>query len=359
MLGGVEARGVERDEAGIAGKGRPGAGGEILQPRADRHDDVGLPGKRIGRRGSDNAHRTGIDRIVVGQRTAPGNRFDDRQAMRCGKCRQGFFGAGIAHAAAGDDQRLFGGLQQLGCGRQPAGVGPRPRHVMQRRLKERHRIIKGDFLNILTQTDEGRPAIGRVEHDGDGLGQGGDDLFGMGDAVPVARHRLERVVDGGRRIAEMLHLLQHRIGTAIGKNVAGQDEQRQPVGMGDTGGGDHIRRARPDRRCGDHDLTPLFRLGKGDRRQRHRLLVLAAPGRQAVLNRFQRFGQAGHIAMAEYAEHAGEQRHALAVDFGELVAQITHDGLRHRQPDRRHDCRFPPDRSNAWWRENSGTSKPY
>ena len=38
--------------------------------------------------------------------------------------------------------------------------------------------------------------------------------------------------------------------------------------------------------------------------------------------------------MAENAEDAREQRHAHPVDLGKLVAQIAHQRLRHRQPDR-------------------------
>jgi hypothetical protein len=31
------------------------------------------------------------------------------------------------------------------------------------------------------------------------------------------------------------------------------------------------------------------------------------------------------------AKHAGEQRHTLAIDLGELITQETHKGLGHRQ----------------------------
>ena len=35
-------------------------------------------------------------------------------------------------------------------------------------------------------------------------------------------------------IAEMLDLLQHRVGPAVGEGVAGEDQDRQAVGMGDS-----------------------------------------------------------------------------------------------------------------------------
>ena len=94
--------------------------------------------------------------------------------------------------------------------------------------------------------------------------------------------------------------------------------------------------AGPDRGGRHHQLAPLLGLGERDGGERHGLLVLAAPGRQHVLHGFERFGQAGDIAVAEDAEHAGEQRHPGAFEFGELVAKVAHDGLRHGQADGLH-----------------------
>ena len=76
--------------------------------------------------------------------------------------------------------------------------------------------------------------------------------------------------------------------------------------MRDAGRGDHVGRAGADRGERDHDLPALPRLGEADRGQRHRLLVLAAPGRQLVLDRLQRLAEAGDVAVAEDREHARE-----------------------------------------------------
>ena len=48
----------------------------------------------------------------------------------------------------------------------------------------------------------------------------------------------------------------------------------------------------------------FFALAIGDAGQRHRLLVLAAPGRQVVLDRLERLAEAGDVAVAEDREHA-------------------------------------------------------
>ena len=54
-----------------------------------------------------------------------------------------------------------------------------------------------------------------------------EELLGPGDPVPVAGHRLEGVVDLYRRVAEMLDLLQHRVGPPVGEDIAAQDQHRQ------------------------------------------------------------------------------------------------------------------------------------
>jgi hypothetical protein len=129
----------------------------------------------------------------------------------------------------------------------------------------------------------------------------------------------------------VLDLLQHRIGQPIGEGIAGQQQNRKAIGVGDAGRRDHVRCAGADRGRRHHELAPPLRLREADRRQRHRLLVLPAPGRERVLHRLERLGQTGHVAVPEYGEHAREERHPLPVDLGELIAQVAHEGLGHRQ----------------------------
>ena len=129
----------------------------------------------------------------------------------------------------------------------------------------------------------------------------------------------------------MLDLLQHRIGQPVDIGIAGQQQHRQTVGMRHGGGRDHVGGPWPDGRRGNHDLAAQFRLGKGDGRKRHGLLVLPAPGGKLVLHLDQRFRKTGHVAVPEDPEDAREQRNALAVDHGELAAKVAHESLSHRQ----------------------------
>ena len=306
MLRGVEAARVDRDDLGCWRKHRPRAGSEILQPRADGQNHVGIAGKRVGRGRSDHAERADIVRMLVRQRRAPGDRLRDRQAVLFGEICQRRLGKRIAHAAAGDDERLLRLLQKRRCAGDLAPVGPRAADVMDAWLEKRLGIVEGEFLRVLAEADEGRPAIGRIEHRRHRLRQRGDDLLRMGDAVPIARHGAKGVVHGGGRIVEMLDLLQHRIVPAVGKDVAGQNQDRQPVRHGAARGGDHVSGARTDRGERHHDLPAALRLREADRGQRHRLLVLPAPGREIVLHRLERLGEAGDVAVAEDREHARE-----------------------------------------------------
>ncbi len=250
--------------------------------------------------------------------------------------RHHLLGAGIARAAARDDQRPLGGLEQCDGLGHALAVRAGTRDLVHGRREEGFRIVAGHFLDVLRQGDEGRAAIGRIEQAGHGLRQRGDDLLGMHDAVPVARHRLEGVihVDGG--IAIVLDLLHHRIGPAVHEGVAGEDEDRQAVGMGDAGRRHHVHGARADGRGGHHDLAAALGLGEADGGQRHGLLVLAAPGGQHVLHRLERLREAGDVAVPEDREDPRKEGNFLAIHHGELVAQVAHQRLSHRQADGRH-----------------------
>ena len=98
--------------------------------------------------------------------------------------------------------------------------------------------------------------------------------------------------------------------------------------MGDPGGGDHVRGTRPDRRGRRHDLAATNGLVVRHGGQRHALLVLAAPRRQDVTAFFQRVAETRHVAVAEDAVDAGEQRRDGAIaQLGGLGDHVADDGL--------------------------------
>jgi len=77
-------------------------------------------------------------------------------------------------------------------------------------------------------------------------------------------------------------------------------------------------------------------LGKRDRRQAHRLLVMRAQRRQPLACAVQRLAEAGDIAMPENRKDTGKQRNLATIDFARLRGEIASERLRHCEPDRGH-----------------------
>ena len=284
----------------------------------------------------------GVERVVGEQRRLARHRLDHGHAVLLGEAAQPRLGERVVHAAAGHDQRRLGAAQRLGGGRQLALVGALPARLVHDGLEQPHRVVVGLGLDVLRQPEEGRAAVGGVEQRGDRERQRLRDLRRARDAIPVARDGPEGVVDGDRRLVELLDLLEHRVGDARMERVAGEQQQRQPVGVRDGGGGDHVHGAGADRRRRGHELAAAHRLGEADRGQRHPLLALAAVGREDVARVVQRLAQAGHVAVAEDAEHARQQRPLLAVDDRALGAEVAHDRLCRGEPDGAHHAPTTP-----------------
>ena len=335
MLAGVEAGGVQGDEAKIVARAEnaPRSGREILQACADRQRDIALRRQRVGGRRADDAQRPDILRIVVQQRGATGDGFRHRQAVLMREPRHLFASERIMHAAAANDKRALRLPQGVRRRRERIAVGARAQNAMHPRAQKRQRAIERFGLRVLRQRQHGRAAIRRIEHRRHGLRQRRKQLMGIHNAIPITSDGAESVVDGRARIAEIFHLLQHRIGQAINKSVADQKQNRQAVGMGERGGGDHIRGAGADRTRGDENLPPSFRFGESRRGEPHPLLVLAAPSRQLIARGLQRLAQASHIAMPENGESAGEKRRrrAAVIGFDLLRDEIFDQRLRGRE----------------------------
>ena len=148
-----------------------------------------------------------------------------------------------------------------------------------------------------------------------------------GDAVPIAHHGLERVVDAKGRVAEILHLLQHRVRQAGDIGVTAQKQHRQTVGMGKRGAGQQVGSPRTSTCGAEHKALAQPLLGITGGSKAHALFILAPVQRQLVAHCVQRLAQTGDIAMAKDAKAATAQAHFLTVDHDELVGQIADDGL--------------------------------
>jgi hypothetical protein len=337
VLGRIEAGGVEPDDAQVlVAEHGPRPGREVLQPGTDRQHDIGLRGQLVGLRRAGDSDRPRVERMLGEQRGLARHRLDDGHVVLLGEAAQARLRQGVVHAPPGHDQGRLGAAQR-GDGRcQLAMVGAHAAQLVHDRLEQPHGVVIGLRLDVLGQPEEGRAAIGRVEHRGDRERERLRDLRRAGDAIPVARHRPERVVDRDRWLVEVLDLLQHGIGDARMERVARQQQQGQPVGVRDRGRRDHVRRARADGGRRRHELAAAHRLCEADRGQCHPLLALAAERRQHAARVVERLAQAGDVAVAEDAEHARDERPLLAVYQRALNRQEAHDRLRRGEPDRAH-----------------------
>ena len=312
---------------------RPGAGGEVLQPRADRQHHVRLLGEQVGGRRAGDADRAHVERMHVRQARLAGLRLHDRHAVFLGEGLQRRRRLGIKHAAAGDDDRLLRGLERGDRRVELGGVGLRAARRPDTLGEKAFRIVEGLGLHVLAERQRHRAAFGRIGQHLHGAVERRDDLLGPRDAVEIARHGAEAVVGADGAVAETFHLLQHRIGRAVGEDVAGKQQHRQAVDVGECCGRHHVGRARADRGRRRHEAAAETRLGEGDRGMRHRLLVVRAVGRQLVADLVERLADAGDIAMAEDRPDAAEDRQLLAVDHGHLPRHEAGQRLRHRQAD--------------------------
>ena len=150
----------------------------------------------------------------------------------------------------------------------------------------------------------------------------------MGDAIPIAGHGLESIIQSERRIVEMFELLQHRIRQAGEEGVAAEHQQRQPVGMGERCGVEEIARARSGGCGGEHEAAAQMIFCVSSSGEAHALLILPTVEGQLVAHRIKCLAQTGDVAVTENTKTAATNARALPIDLDELVGKPTHDRLR-------------------------------
>ena len=181
----VEDVHVEAHEPGLR-RQRMRAGGEVLQPRSDRENDVGLVGKRVGRGRAGDADGAQLQRMVPGERALAGLGFRNRNAMRFHERAQRFARLSIEHAAASDDQRPLRFAQH----RDRAGeLG-----LHRRRRAEQHRRWRKEILwevvrhglHILRQSEGDRTAQRGIGQHPNRAWQRGQQLRGIRNTIEIA-----------------------------------------------------------------------------------------------------------------------------------------------------------------------------
>ena len=126
----------------------------------------------------------------------------------------------------------------------------------------------------------------------------------------------------------VLELLEDRVGDAGREHVARQQQHGDAVDRGERGAGDHVGRARADRRRDGERRQPVAVPRVADGRVHHRLLVAALEVAAAPLTGAlpcspleQRLADAGDVAVAEDAPAAGEEGVLDAVALDVLLLE--------------------------------------
>jgi len=317
---GVELGHIDVDEAHVGVlERRLGGGGEVAIARADADHQVGVAGDQVRPQRAGDADRAQVERVIVGQRALARLRLPDGDARLLDELAQHSRRVAVVHAAAGDDQRTLALPDPLRRLAQRGEVGAVARDVPDALAEERPRIVEGHRLHVLGQGQGHRAGVGGRSQHTHRFRQGGEQLLRAGDAIPVARDRLEAVVDRNVLRVLPLKLLQHGGRRALGEDVAGQQQHGDAVDRRRRRAGDHVGRAGADGRSADEGLQAIFHLGVGDGGVDHCLLVarlVVAEGPRCLL---QRLADAGDVAVAEDAPTAGEEGVFDAVAFNILV----------------------------------------
>ena len=329
-LVGVELGHIDIDEAdAFARESRLGGAGEIAVARADADHEIRLARQQIGALGAGDADGAQVERIVVSQRALARLRLADRDAGALGEALQRIMRLAVVDAAAGDDQRLLAGADPLGRALDGGRISAVARDLPDALLEQEVGIIVGFGLRVLRQRQRDRARIRRRGQHAHGFRQRGDQLLGAVDAIPIARDRLEAVVDADVLRMLVFQLLQHGRLDALGEDIAGQQQHRDAIDGGDGGAGDHVGGAGPDGRGAGEGGQAVAVLGVGDRRQDLGLLVAALVIAQLGRVLLEGLAEAGDIAVAEDAPGAGEEGVFAAIAGDVLGGQVADEGLRH------------------------------
>ena len=126
------------------------------------------------------------------------------------------------------------------------------------------------------------------------------------------------------------HLLQHRIRLAAGIYIARQHQQRDVVRRRRRARRNHIRRARSNRRCGDHDLLALHLLGKCHRDVRLSLLIFSLIYLHPPRFLFNALSKPHHVSVSGQHQDSTNERLLHIVIRHILIFQKAYQRLTHR-----------------------------
>ena len=181
-------------------------------------------------------------------------------------------------------------------------------------------------LHVLRERERHGTRLRLVDEDAHRRQCRGHQLLRPFDAIEVARHRFQGVVDRDVAAPGILQLLQDRIGTPRCEHISGQQQHGQPVHGRQRGAGDEVRRAGADRGRACERREPVLHARETDGGVNHRLLVACLVVRQQIGVLVQRLADSGDVAVPEDPEAPFEEP---------LLDSVPLDVLRGEEPDER------------------------
>jgi hypothetical protein len=274
--------------------------------------------------------------MVVGQRPLAGLRLAGRDPGLLAEDTQRLGRLRVDDAAAGDDQRTLRRADQLRSAGKDALVRLRPGDRPDPFVEEPFRHVERLRLNVLGQRQRHGSRLRRVDEHPHRLQRGRHDLLRPPDPVEVLRDGAEAVVH--RRVAgpRELELLQHRVRSPGREHVTRQEQHGQAVHRCKRSAGDHVRRARADRRRAREGAEPVLHARVAGRRVDHPLLVARLVVRQQLGALVECLADPSDIAVAEDAKAAAEEAVLDSIPLDVLRREEADEGLRRREPDRLH-----------------------
>ena len=242
---------VDVHDLGVRGERVDLAGDPVVEPRAERQEEVRLLDG--GDRGVVAVHAGHAEAqlVIVGEHATGHERGDDRDLGHVHELRQSLGGAGLQQAAAGIDDRALRLLDQLDS----RGDGVTVEFVVRAVARQIEALAPGRLDGLVPLHLGVGDVLGQVEQDRPGTAGAGDvegllhqprDVGGVGD---------ELVVLGDRSgDADRVALLERIGADRAERDLTGDRHHRHGVDVGVAQRGDDVGRRRA---AGHHDHAGL------------------------------------------------------------------------------------------------------
>ena len=245
----ADLRGVDVDVDHLrpAGELRHLAGHPIVEPHAQRQQQVAVVHRVVGIDAAVHAEHVQRERIVAGEASQPHQGHGHGNARLSHQRGQFLAGVGGDHAAAGVDHRALGGADHRRGRRDLRRRGDAAVEAIARQLQRGVVVRHGlHVLHVLGNVDQhragpaGRGHVERLAHDPGDVADVGHQVMVLGDAAADLDDR--RLLKGVGADDRRAHL-------------AGDGQQRHAVELGVGDGGHEVRGPRPAGGHADADLA--------------------------------------------------------------------------------------------------------